>query len=590
MLNYKLFKNVTKVGQNNEPIGLKISELPQSEFQNEMKKFRKEFNSFVQNILPDGWEQYGVDNNWQNSGYYKAYFWNKIRKTGEDSIDDVAFWIAIHADGIRVQFGTTDKQENKEQTNKEIFEFCNDLQFEKFRRTNQWGYTNFIYLGENIENDIQYFKDAIAKIGDRYQQYLQGLPRSPLPVQPRPLPKLNTKNIILYGPPGVGKTHNHKKIVSLIEGNDFTQKEIFDFVINNKDDEIEEGSIDTLFETVKAEERVAFITFHQSFSYEDFIEGFRPNEEGKIELEDGVFKRMTTKARKNLLAASKSKKELSKEQTITEQLSDFLNRALETEQAFTKTQKGSFSIINLDDEKIKVYAPDSKYNENEILLSIDDLLKVVSSEHELNSSKEMAQKIFGKQNQRQIDTYYFNLYKEFIKIKPQLSNVIERDIENREKNHYIIIDEINRGNISKIFGELITLIEEDKRDELHVTLPYSKASFSVPSNLYIIATMNSTDKSIALIDIALRRRFTFLKMKPDSSLVKEEAKDVFESLNAFIVNKLGADFQIGHSYFMNYDDLGFVLEYKIKPLLEEYFFADPNKLEEAIKLLHLEQS
>jgi len=172
----------------------------------------------------------------------------------------------------------------------------------------------------------------------------------------------------------------------------------------------------------------------------------------------------------------------------------------------------------------------------------------------------------------------------------EIAKKTENSAPEELKNHYLIIDEINRGNISKIFGELITLIEEDKRDSLHVTLPYSKAHFSVPSNLYIIATMNSTDKSIALIDIALRRRFTFLKMKPDSTLVQAEAKELFEKLNTFIRDNLGADFQIGHSYFMHYDDLDFVLEYKIKPLLEEYFFADPNRLEEAIKLLQLEQS
>ena len=103
----------------------------------------------------------------------------------------------------------------------------------------------------------------------------------------------------------------------------------------------------------------------------------------------------------------------------------------------------------------------------------------------------------------------------------------------------------------------------------------------MPGNLYIIATMNSTDKSIALIDIALRRRFTFLKMQPNVELVKDNAKDLFSKLNNFISEKLGSDFQIGHSYFMDYDDLDFVLEYKIIPLLEEYFFADPDSLKEA---------
>jgi len=271
--------------------------------------------------------------------------------------------------------------------------------------------------------------------------------------KPQSVRSSSLKNIILYGPPGVGKTYNHKKIVSLIENGIYTQKEIFESILENNDEE----NIDETYEQIKKEDRVEFVTFHQSFSYEDFIEGFRPNEEGKIELEDGIFKAMSDKA-----------------------------------------------------------------------------------------------------------------------------------CQRPELNHYLIIDEINRGNISKIFGELITLIEEDKRDSLHVTLPYSKRHFSVPSNLYIIATMNSTDKSIALIDIALRRRFTFLKMKPESALVQAEAKELFQKLNKFITDNLGADFQIGHSYFMNYDDLDFVLEYKIKPLLEEYFFSDPDRLEEAIRLLHLE--
>lgn len=263
------------------------------------------------------------------------------------------------------------------------------------------------------------------------------------------------KNIMFYGAPGVGKTFSYKKLISLIEGRDFDESEIFDFVVNNKEDEIEEGSIEELYKKIENEKRVEFVTFHQSYSCEDFIEGFRPNENGNIKLEDGIFKMLCNKA-----------------------------------------------------------------------------------------------------------------------------------LKQKEKNFYIVIDEINRGNISKIFGELITLIEEDKRDNLEVTLPYSKEKFKIPSNLYIIATMNSTDKSIASIDIALRRRFTFLKMQPKSILVKDtDAKELMEKLNVFIKDTRGEDFMLGHSYFMSGLDLEFIKEYKLKPLLEEYFYGDEENYKKALDIL-----
>ena len=168
--------------------------------------------------------------------------------------------------------------------------------------------------------------------------------------------------------------------------------------------------------------------------------------------------------------------------------------------------------------------------------------------------------------------------------------ICERASEDKEQKYYLVIDEINRGNISKIFGELITLIEEDKRDNYEVTLPYSKEPFRVPSNLYIIGTMNSTDKSIALIDVALRRRFTFVKMEPNADLIDySKARDLFIRLNKYLKDRFkDDDYQIGHSYFMkvrNDGDLEFVIEYKIKPLLEEYFYGDNEGLNGALKIL-----
>jgi 5-methylcytosine-specific restriction protein B len=161
--------------------------------------------------------------------------------------------------------------------------------------------------------------------------------------------------------------------------------------------------------------------------------------------------------------------------------------------------------------------------------------------------------------------------------------ICENAINDKYNNYYLIIDEINRGNISKIFGELITLIEESKRDKLEILLPYSQKKFSVPSNLFIIGTMNSTDKSIALIDIALRRRFTFLELKPNETLIQNpDAKEFFIKLN----EQLEDDYKIGHSYFMGENiDLKFVKDYKIKPLLEEYFYGNNEKLDEALEII-----
>ena len=158
-------------------------------------------------------------------------------------------------------------------------------------------------------------------------------------------------------------------------------------------------------------------------------------------------------------------------------------------------------------------------------------------------------------------------------------------ISDAENNYVIIIDEINRANISKVFGELITLIEEDKRwgevNQTCVTLP-SGELFAVPNNLYILGTMNSSDKSISLIDAALRRRFEFIEQTPDASLIKDKTlKTVFIGLNEKLADDLDStDLLIGHSYFMGktVDDLSAILNRSIIPLLYEYFYDNRKKV------------
>lgn len=175
-------------------------------------------------------------------------------------------------------------------------------------------------------------------------------------------------------------------------------------------------------------------------------------------------------------------------------------------------------------------------------------------------------------------TYFWELLSNFYTFEKSANSVNINTAVNTHvaelKNYYLIIDEINRGNISKVFGELITLLEEDKRlgedNELTVTLPYSKERFGVPKNLYIIGTMNTADKSIALVDIALRRRFTFVRMEPLEEYLPENVKKI----NEIIKNRRGSDYLIGHAYFMGNQDLDFIMKYKIRPLLEEYFYGE----------------
>ena len=165
----------------------------------------------------------------------------------------------------------------------------------------------------------------------------------------------------------------------------------------------------------------------------------------------------------------------------------------------------------------------------------------------------------------------------------------DKALHDEESNYVIIIDEINRGNISKIFGELITLIEEDKRwgetEQTFVKLP-SQDIFTVPNNLYILGTMNSADKSISLVDAALRRRFNFIEMEPNGSLISEEYRTFFEQINDHLRKELQTkDLLIGHSYFINKPVESFdkIINKNIIPLLYEYFFDDEKRVKKALE-------
>ena len=391
------------------------------------------------------------------------------------------------------------------------------------------------------------------------------------------------KNIILYGSPGVGKTYNIQEIISYIEGG-LPEKDIFSRISNNE----KVSSHNILYKNLVYENRVKFVTFHQSFGYEDFIEGFRPNKKGNIELVDGIFKEICRKEKIKLSPIYTS---------INTFKTNCHDNTIDVGQIIHEfndivTTKSPVKEIRLEEDSFVILF------ENNLSISITDeelyncLLDFIDDNFDRDDIRTMA---IDLRKNRYIDIlarFYIEWIKKidhFVELKTVCKDIVKTESKSIQKNKYLVIDEINRGNISKIFGELITLIEEDKRDTLEVTLPYSKKTFKIPSNLYIIGTMNSTDKSIALIDIALRRRFTFLKMEPNTDLVEnEKAQIIMEQLNEKITETLGADYVLGHSYFMkieNDDDLEFVLEYKIKPLLEEYFYGDSEGLKQILEMI-----
>jgi len=416
--------------------------------------------------------------------------------------------------------------ELNEGTYNNLFE-CNDLNYLKSLQTRLLSGGDLHQFNRDVQNSA-----PSAAIG----KYIAFLNEMKLETQGRAILNNLPKNIIMYGPPGVGKTYSHKKLISILEKGD-SLEELENF--NYKTDS---------FDVVKAEGRYQFLTFHQSYSYEDFVEGFRPNEEGNIQLESGIFRDMAKIAKTNQDASSAKeiKREFSElfRALIVDQVSD-------TERLSIQMKRSRFHITEITDKSILF---DKDTGESKHSLSINTLKKMYEN---------------GRNNHiiGGLQPYYDAL------LEYLAQN--EKEIRTDElKNYYLILDEINRGNISKIFGELITLLEEDKRlgedNELTVTLPYSKEPFGVPKNLYIIGTMNTADKSIALVDIALRRRFTFVRMEPIEEFLPENVKKI----NVIIKERRGADYLIGHAYFMGDHDNEFVMKRKIRPLLEEYFYGE----------------
>lgn len=415
------------------------------------------------------------------------------------------------------------------------------------------------------------------------------------------------KNLILYGPPGTGKTYNSAiYAVAICDGK--LVNELTDY-----------SAVMERYNQLKKEGRIAFTTFHQAYGYEEFIEGIKPTVEDdttdiSYKIESGVFKKFCEIAetpenieinhnaqvwivRLNGAGKSDLKDECFRDGTIRfswekENVDDSYKKwfdMMETGDYVVSYKDGS---VNIDGIGI-VEDHGSFYDEEKSSFRWTRKVKWLVTDieeniRELNGGKYLPNFEIAKLSR--------------VKVSELLELVSKHGGyagEKNEKPYVFIIDEINRGNISKIFGELITLIESTKRagmeEAASAILPYSGKTFSVPSNVYILGTMNTADRSIALMDTALRRRFQFIEMLPDSDVLRKIHADKVEDLDvAAMLDKINEritylydrEHTIGHAFFTGLqgeratlENLKRIFEKSIIPLLQEYFYEDYQKIQ-----------
>ena len=371
-------------------------------------------------------------------------------------------------------------------------------------------------------------------------------------------------NQIFFGPPGTGKTY--ATIAAALE--------ILDAAYL-RDHAHDRRALKARFDHFAASGDVRFVTFHQSFSYEDFVEGLRADsgDDGQLRYSvvPGVFKMMCSPV-------------LPKYRPF--QLGD--------------TYGTGYKVIYASPDVVELEKP--KGNHLEIGMGMLTKLADAVLAQNLSISDLRDQSWDTKLPNSTFDPFLVNGYKNFLPsmvehmVGEQKAGLFEhQQLASGNAPKVLIIDEINRGNVSRIFGELITLIEPSKRqgaaEALEVTLPYSKEQFSVPSYLHLIGTMNTADRSLAAMDIALRRRFTFIEVAPNPALLSDIAVSGIDisklliAINARIAALLDSDHCLGHAYFMPLKDeptlncLALIFKQQVLPLLQEYFFDDWQRIQ-----------
>lgn len=419
----------------------------------------------------------------------------------------------------------------------------------------------------NVQNGLKQWLD--------YQQQLSQANRFGAGVTKTHLVQMPALNQILYGPPGTGKTYETVRAAlktldpAAVENYDAALK----MAVSQEEKSLAREALKIRFDQLCTEDRIRFVTFHQSFSYEDFVEGLRAEADetsGRLryEVADGIFKVICSDAQTGGKLVS-----------VFDQAVERLQEKLEASNGrlALKTVRGNAFEVAYDGGKtFRVFPESTEVDDPYYVASIDNVRKLFA----------------GEPKKGMYNSSYVEGMLRYLQVECGLPARLEVSEQSTEVKPYVlIIDEINRGNISRIFGELITLIEPSKRagadEALSVTLPYSKERFSIPDNVYLIGTMNTADRSLAGLDLALRRRFSFTEMAPKPELLDGlevagiDIGQMLRVMNQRITVLLDRDHTIGHAYFMPLQkesstlaELAEIFRQKILPLLQEYFFED----------------